>query len=86
MFRKVMSKSAVVSRILHAWPTHCQKTKNVHDTIAFLLVTVPNIHRLKFFSLTDSAMNDLMACFAYINVSEGSVATYAKCGGIFKST
>jgi len=25
----------------------------------------------------------LMACFADINVSQGSVATYAKCGGIF---
>ena len=24
-----------------------------------------------------------MACFAYINVSQGSVATYARCGGIF---
>ena len=25
----------------------------------------------------------LMACFANINVSQGSVATYARCGGIF---
>jgi len=25
----------------------------------------------------------LMACFAGINVSQGSVTTYAKCGGIF---
>jgi len=25
----------------------------------------------------------LMACFADINVSQGSVATYARCGGIF---
>ena len=24
-----------------------------------------------------------MACFAYINVSQGSVATYARCGEIF---
>jgi len=24
-----------------------------------------------------------MACFADINVSEGSVATYARCGGMF---
>ena len=24
-----------------------------------------------------------MACFAEINVSQGSVATYARCGGIF---
>ena len=25
----------------------------------------------------------LMACFADINVSQSSVATYARCGGIF---
>ena len=25
----------------------------------------------------------LMACFADVNVSQGSVATYARCGGIF---
>ena len=25
----------------------------------------------------------LMACFAYINVSQGSVETYARCSGIF---
>ena len=25
-----------------------------------------------------------MACFADMNVSRGSVATYARCGGIFK--
>jgi len=24
-----------------------------------------------------------MACFADINISQGSVATYARCGGIF---
>ena len=28
----------------HAWPAHCEKTK-VHETITFLLVTLPNIHR-----------------------------------------
>ena len=26
-----------------------------------------------------------MACFADINVSQGSVATYARCGGIFNT-
>jgi len=26
------------------------------------------------------------ACFADVNVSQGSVATYARCGGIFKFT
>jgi len=24
-----------------------------------------------------------MACFAHVNVSQGTVATYARCGGIF---
>ena len=72
-----------------------------------MLVTLPNIHRLKK-SLTDSAVKtfliwllttgevveyvailglpcnlSLIACFADINVSQGSVATYAMCGGIF---
>ena len=27
-----------------------------------------------------------MACFAGINVSQGSVATYARCGGIFNTS
>jgi len=27
----------------------------------------------------------LMACYADINVSQGSVATYTRCGGIFNS-
>jgi len=26
-----------------------------------------------------------MACFADINVSQGSIATYARCGGIFNT-
>ena len=48
---------------------------------------------LKFVSLTDSATPPhfkyvagnllLMACFGDTNVSQGSVATYARCGGIF---
>ena len=79
--------------------------KNVHETITFLLVTLPNIYRLKKF--TDRLNNKsvlislltipthlkyaatlpcnllLMACFADIDVSQGSVATYARCYGIF---
>jgi len=67
-----------------------------------LFVTLPNIHRFYFFSLSDSAINlclltvpphlkytatlpcnlSLMACFADINISQGSVATYSRCGRI----
>ena len=36
-----------LSCTLRAWPTHCSKTKKVHETITFLLVTLPNIHRFK---------------------------------------
>jgi len=46
---KVTSKSMVVSCTLHAWPTHCYKTKKVHETITFLLVTLPNVHQFKNF-------------------------------------
>jgi len=34
---------------LCTWPTHCKKTEKVHETITFLLVTLPNIHRFKKF-------------------------------------
>ena len=69
----------------------------------FLLVTLPNIHRLKKFT-QHSAINllnlvitplhlkyvatlpcnlSLRACFADTDVSQSSVATYARCGGMF---
>ena len=35
----------VVSCTLRTWPTHCWKTKKVHETITFLLVTLSNIYR-----------------------------------------
>ena len=40
---------------LRARPAHSCKTKKVHETISFLLVTVPNIYRLKKF--TDGLSN-----------------------------
>jgi len=64
----------------------------VHETITFLLVTLPNIHRFYFFTHDPPQLKyvatlpcnlSLMACFADINVSQGSVATYERCGGIF---
>ena len=81
--------------------------KKVNETITFLLVTLPDIHRSK--TVTHTLSNkpfliwllttpphlqylatlpcnlSLVACFADINVSLGSVATYAKCGGIFST-
>jgi len=77
-----------------------------HETIAFLLVTLPNIHRLQKnfshrlsnelfliwllttpphlkYAATLPCNLSLMACFDDINVSQGCVATYARCGGIF---
>jgi len=63
----------------------------------FFLVTLSNIHRFKknftqglstkpFFILVINNPTTPIAtlpCFADINVSQGSVATYATCGGIF---
>jgi len=81
----------------------------VHETITFLLVTLPNIHQFKKFS-THSRLSSkpfliwllttpphlkcvatlpcslsLMAYFAGINVSQGNVATHARCRGIFNT-
>jgi len=65
----------------------------------FLLVTLPNIYRLKKISLhifqiwltithlkyvgTQPCNLSLRACFTDINVSQDSVATYERCDGIF---
>jgi len=78
----------------------------VHETITFLLVSLPSIHRFRK-KFTDRLSKEpflswllttpphlqyvatllcnlsLIACFADINVSQGSVATDARCGGIF---
>ena len=67
----------------------------MHETTTLLLVTLPNIHLLKnksFLITTPPHLKyvatvpcnfSLLACFADINVSQGSVATYATCGRIF---
>jgi len=47
--------------------------------LIWLLTTAPH---LKYVATVPCNLS-LMACFAAINVSEGSVATYARCGGIF---
>ena len=46
-----------------------------------LLTTPPHIQYVATLPCTLS----LMACFADINISRGSVATYARCGGIFNN-
>jgi len=47
--------------------------------LVWLLTTPPY---LKYVATLPCNLS-LMACFADINVSQGSVATYARCGGIF---
>ena len=47
--------------------------------LIWLLTTPP---QLKYVATLPCNLS-LMACFADINVSQGSVATYARCGGIF---
>jgi len=47
--------------------------------VSWLLTTPPHLTYLATLPYNLS----LMACFANTNVSQGSVATYAKCGGIF---
>jgi len=49
--------------------------------LIWLLTTRPHLK----YSATLPCNLSLMACFAEINVSQGSVATYAMCGGIFNT-
>jgi len=47
--------------------------------LSWLLTTPPH---LKYVATLPCNLS-LMACFAHINVSQGSVATHARCSGIF---
>jgi len=47
----------------------------------FLIWLLPTPPHLKYVATLPRNLS-LMACFADINVSQGSVATYARCGGI----
>jgi len=47
--------------------------------LIWLLTTPPHLK----YAATLTCNLSLMACFADINVSQGNVATYARCGGIF---
>jgi len=44
IWQRYMQNTWVVSCTLCAWPTHCEKTKKVHETTTFVLVTLANIH------------------------------------------
>jgi len=50
----------------------------------FLICLLTTPPRLKY-AVTLPCNLSLMACFADINVSQGSVPTYAMCGGIFNT-
>jgi len=47
----------------------------------FLIWLLTTSQQLKYVATIPCNLS-LMACFADINVSQGSVATYARCGGI----
>jgi len=102
-------KSAIIWQSYKQRLANTAKTEKMHETITFLLVTLPSINRFKKI-LSHRLSNkpfliwlltipshlkhvatllgnlSLMVCYADINVSQGSVATYAKgalCTGIF---
>jgi len=55
------------------------RLSNRHFLI-WLLITQPH---LKYVATLPCNLSLMMACFADINVSQVSVATYGRCGGIF---
>jgi len=85
----------IVSRTFFIFLHQCVgQACKVHETTTLSAVTLPNIHRFKkMFSLADSAINlsylviknptTLIACFAGSDVSQDSVATYARRGKSF---
>ena len=54
-------------------------TSSINLGVLIWLTTPPNLQ----YVATLPCNMSLTACFADINVSHGSVATYARCGGIF---
>ena len=66
---------AKCSPILNIFFTHALSNK----PFLILLLTAPP--HLKYVATLPCNLS-LLACFADINVSQGSVATYARCGGI----
>ena len=57
IFGKVTSKNVIVSCTFFVSWQCVGKACKVHETTTLLLVTLPNFHRLYFFSLTDLAIN-----------------------------
>ena len=63
--------------------THCTKTTGPIDIhVPFELCTQVGPSHLTYVATLPCNLS-LMACFADINVSQGSVATCARCGRIF---
>ena len=56
--------------------------KNFTDSAIILNLVINNPVHLKYVATLPCNLSSL-ACFGDINVSQGSVATYARCGGIF---
>ena len=54
---------------------------NNEPFLIWLLTTRPHLK----YVVTLPCHLSLLACFADINVSQGSVATYARCGGMFNT-
>ena len=87
IFGKVASKNVVISCTLCTWPTLCWQMKKVLVTSRFinkpfLFWLVKSPPHLKYAATLPCNLS-LMACFADSNVSQGSVATYARCVGVF---
>ena len=60
-----------------------KKSTNRLSNKPFLIWSLTTPPHLKYVGTLPCNLS-LMACFADIRVSQGSVATYARCGGIFK--
>jgi len=67
----------VTLSIIHRFNFFTHRLSN-KPFLSWLLTTPPH---LKYVAILLCNLS-LMACFADINVSQGSVATYARCGGI----
>ena len=79
--QKVRSRSCLqLCQIFTDFNFFTRKLSNKPVLIS-LLTTPPHIQYVATLPCTLS----LMACFADINISRGSVATYARCGGIFNT-
>jgi len=66
----------------HRYGTKLRHCHPMHKPFLIWLLTTPP--HLKYVATLPCNLS-LMACFADVNVSRCSVATYARCGGIFNA-